>query len=258
MNITVFVVSHKPYWMPKDPVYQPIQVGPLNRNPLVGFLQDTTGDSIAKKNSSYCELTALYWVWKNFKNNDDYIGFCHYRRYFGKKSLLSLGGSRKRAIFTNQELDSLLAGIDVLLPKKRHYYIETIETQYGHAHNLKDLYITRDIIIEKYPHYIDSFDQYMRKRSGHICNMFIMRKQLFYRYSEWLFSILREAESRISIIRYDDYQRRVFGFLGERLLNVWLGQQNACIREVPVVELEPVSYVKKGLNFIERKFTHNF
>ena len=65
-----------------DDIYMPIQVGKALHPELdLGFQCCHTGDNISEKNGSYCELTALYWAWKNLKDVD-YIGLCHYRRYF--------------------------------------------------------------------------------------------------------------------------------------------------------------------------------
>lgn len=66
----------------QDDIYMPIQVGKALHPELdLGFQCDNTGDNISEKNGSYCELTALYWAWKNLKDID-YIGLCHYHRYF--------------------------------------------------------------------------------------------------------------------------------------------------------------------------------
>ena len=78
MNINILVVTHKPHWMPKDKIYLPILVG--NSSIKEKYLRDNTGENISSKNKNYCELTAMYWAWKNLQS--DYIGLCHYRRYF--------------------------------------------------------------------------------------------------------------------------------------------------------------------------------
>ena len=80
MDIKILVAAHKKYWMPDDSVFLPIQVGAALHLAL-GYVPDNTGDNISAKNPNYCELTALYWAWKNL--DCEYIGLCHYRRYFG-------------------------------------------------------------------------------------------------------------------------------------------------------------------------------
>ena len=82
-RIKILVACHKadPN-IRQDDIYMPIQVGKALHPELdLGFQCDNTGDNISEKNGSYCELTALYWAWKNLKDVD-YIGLCHYRRYF--------------------------------------------------------------------------------------------------------------------------------------------------------------------------------
>ena len=90
MNIKIIVATHKKYWMPSDPVYFPIHVGaegkkdPMGHPLDLGYIKDNTGENISDKNKNYCELTGLYWAWKNL--NADYIGLAHYRRHFTVKN----------------------------------------------------------------------------------------------------------------------------------------------------------------------------
>ena len=80
MDIKILVAAHTKYWMPNNSVFLPIQVGAA-LHPALGYIPDTTGDNISAKNPNYRELTGLYWAWKNL--DCEYIGLCHYRRYFG-------------------------------------------------------------------------------------------------------------------------------------------------------------------------------
>lgn len=80
-NIKIYVVCHKPSYVPENPYLYPIQVGTaLSGNKLEGMFHDNEGDNISDRNKTYCELTAQYWAWKN--DDADYYGFFHYRRYF--------------------------------------------------------------------------------------------------------------------------------------------------------------------------------
>ena len=83
MNVKIIVATHKTYPMPNDKMYFPIQVGAEGKNNL-GYQADNTGDNISKKNPYFCELTGLYWAWKNL--DADYIGLAHYRRHFKGKN----------------------------------------------------------------------------------------------------------------------------------------------------------------------------
>ena len=81
MNCKILVCCHKKDVFASDPPYFPIQVGKALSSVDLGITGDDTGDNISGKNPSYCELTGLYWAWKNLKDTD-VIGLCHYRRYF--------------------------------------------------------------------------------------------------------------------------------------------------------------------------------
>lgn len=255
MDIKIIIATHKKYWMPVDDIYLPIHVGaerktdnkgqPLN----LGYIKDNTGDNISNKNKNYCELTGLYWAWKNL--NADYIGLAHYRRHF---TLHPGRGNKKLKPVTKDELEPILAKHEVLLPKKRNYFIETNYSQYAHAHQVIDLDTTRQIILEKYPEYIKAFDRSMKRTTGHRFNMFIMKRDKLDAYCEWLFDILFELERRLDISGYSDYDARVFGFISERLIDPWVEANNIKYKEIPYVFMEEQNWFVKGGNFIIRKF----
>ena len=252
MNIKILVAAHKKYWMPDDDIYVPIHVGAEGKESL-GYVPDNTGDNISSKNPNYCELTGLYWAWKNL--DCEYIGLCHYRRYFGKSIHASRDMKKKKdAIFHRPDYEELLRRYDVILPKKRNYYIETVRSQYEHAHNKSDLDEVEKIIQEKYPDYLNTFIKVMDRRKLHILNMFVMKKHIFDEYCTWLFDILFTLEKRIDISAYDSYEARIFGFMSERLFNVWIERQNLKKYEANVVFLENINWIRKGSNFLKRKF----
>lgn len=251
----IFVVTHKDYPMPIEKIYMPITVG-KNKQKLT-FNKFYTDDalenrSIAKKNDSYCELTALYAIWQDSKFSKlDYMGLVHYRRYFTE------GKVRKKNkfehILSEKRVLKLFKQYDVILPKIRHYFIETNYSHYAHAHNVKDLDTTRSVIEELHPEYLADFDQVMKKTSGHRFNLMIMKKEKLDAYCQWLFSILFEVENRIDCEGYDPYQTRVFGFLSERLLDVWIQYQQVSYYEQNYSFMEKENWVLKGKNFLMRK-----
>ena len=251
MDIKILVATHKKYWMPQNNIYFHIHVGREGKADL-GYIGDNTGDNISAKNANYCELTGLYWAWKNLKC--DYIGLCHYRRYFANKKLLTNNPEKKKEVILHRtDYEKLLQEYDVILPVKRNYYIETVRSQYEHAHNKCDLDETEKIIAEFYPEYSEAFAKVMDRTKLHILNMFVMKKALFDEYCSWLFSILFELEKRIDITNYNQYEARVFGFIAERLFNVWLEKQRLNVKEVPIMNLEKVNWVNKIYKFLKRK-----
>ena len=81
LNTKILVCCHKKDIMAVQEPYFPIQLGKTLTEVDLGITTDNTGDNISYKNLSFCELTGIYWAWKNLKNTD-IIGLCHYRRYF--------------------------------------------------------------------------------------------------------------------------------------------------------------------------------
>lgn len=246
----LYVVMHKPARYPQGTGFVPIQVGQADD---FAALRDDNGENIAAKNASFCELTALYWIWKN--DTSTAAGLVHYRRYFAKKHCIGPPWNR---IASEETLEEILATCDMILPKKRHYYIETNYSQYAHAHHEKDLVQTRRVLEAHYPEYVPAFDAVMARRSGHRFNMLLCRREVLDAYCSWLFPILFALEESIDLSGYDAYNRRVFGFLGERLLDVWLENQELRIAELPVVNTEGENWLVKGPKFVMRKIQGTF
>ena len=213
-RIGIIVASHIECSMPDDPMYIPVMAGSALRNHVPeGYLRDDTGDNISTRNDEYCELTALYWAWKNL--DMDVIGLCHYRRFFASPQ-------HRNHLLSEDEAMHLLYCYDAILPEVRNYYVETNYSQYVHSHHAEDLVAARNIIAEKYPGYIEAYDRRMAMTKGHRFNMLIMKRPLLDEYCRWLFDILFELEEKLDISHYSENDRRVFGFVAERLLDVWM------------------------------------
>lgn len=253
MDVKIYSVFHKPYWIPDDKVYVPIQVGfgsqIFNNNKPI--LRDDNGFNISNRNKNYCELTAIYWIWKNCHH--DYIGVDHYRRHFAESRI----GKKKTIILKSERLVRLLSLNKVILPKKRHYFIETNYSQYCHAHHEIDLIKTRYILEKDYPEYLISFDYVMAKRSGHRFNMFIMPWHIFDSYCTWLFDIIFKLDDILDISTYNNYDSRVFGFVAERLLDVYLINNKIKILDMDYVFMDKEHLIRKYINFVKRKIKLN-
>ena len=131
MKIEVYVVSHKAAKMPSDKMYIPVQVGNNPQN-FKGYLRDNTGINISSKNASYCELTAQYWGAKN--RTADVKGLVHYRRLFsnGSSNFFKSVHAKWKDVLTHSKLEQLMQNYDMVLPRKRNYYIETLWSHYEH------------------------------------------------------------------------------------------------------------------------------
>lgn len=252
MNIKLLVATHKEYRMPEDSMYFPIHVGKETSALSLPFPGDNTGEHISGKNSSFCELTALYWAWKNL--DADYIGLAHYRRHFTVRKPGPFCRDKFPFILTSTEVEPLLQKHSILLPKQRNYFIETNYSHFVHAHPAESIDTTREILSELFPSYLASFDLVMQRKKAHRFNMLIMKRELLHDYCHWLFSLLFELEHRLDISSYTAYNQRIFGFISERLLDVYLEANKLSYAELPVVFMENEHWIKKGFAFLKRKF----
>lgn len=270
-SIKILIAAHKPYAVPKNDLYLPICVGQsLTKTNMANFIGDDTGKNISRKNPVFCELTALYWAWKNL--HADYIGLVHYRRYFKnhgsptkndvyittdaiKDAETDLKIIRKLQQTLSQDCAiDILKSTDVILPKKRHYYIENLYDHYCKTMNPEPLIKTRQIIADTCPKYLAEFDKLKIRRSAHMFNMFIMKKEILDQYCSWIFSILFELEKQIDATNWSNFQKRYAGRVSELLLDIWLYTNQISYKELPVVNIEPVNWPKKCADFLQAKF----
>lgn len=231
--MSVFVAAHKPFTTKLGEGYVPIHVGKAISSIELDFQGDNTGDNISSKNRNFCELTGLYWIWKN--TSDDIVGLVHYRRYFFNRRF----NVTENNIISMNEIKTILKEKDIILPKKTVMLKKTVYTNYKDRHRISDLDICGEIIQNRYPDYIFAFEKLMNSHKYYSFNMFITKWAIFNSYMGWLFTIFDEVESRIDITGLDSYNTRVYGFLAERLLNVWIIKHSELkIRELPVYNIE--------------------
>ena len=252
-NIKIIVATHKKYQMPEDKMYIPVQVGAEGKEDL-GYQKDNSGENISEKNPYFCELTGLYWAWKNL--SADYIGLVHYRRHFSVNKKIPKSESEKfKILLTEGQASEKLEKVDVILPKLRKYYIENLYSHYEHTMYIEPLDETRKIIEKKYPEYIEEFDKLHKRTSAHMFNMFVMKKEILNEYCTWLFDILFELEKRTDPSKYDSFHARFYGRVSELLLDVWINKNQIKYEEVKVIDMQNVNWVKKGVAFLQAKFT---
>ena len=251
-KIKVIVATHKKYQMPTDKLYLSLHVGSEGKEDL-GYQKDNVGKNISKKNPFFCELTGLYWAWKNL--DADYIGLVHYRRYFTmSKNPGKTTNEKFKNVLTLKETKELLKETDIILPNKRKYYIENLYDHYKHTMYIEPLDETRNILEEKYPKYLEEFDKLHKRTSAHMFNMFIMKKDILDDYCKWLFDILFELEKRMKDKEYDSFHSRFYGRVSELLLDVYINTNNLNYKEVKFMDMESINWWKKGTSFLKAKF----
>ncbi len=242
MEIMIYVITHKDF---DDSIvnkkgYRILHVG-KNSNCKDWYLRDDTGDNISEKNPGFCELTGLYWIWKNAKEmEDDAVGLVHYRRFFtyAVDDLLYTYFNKKARLVSFEDIERGLKKHDVILPVPLTI-ARSVRGFYGDYHNPKDLIAIREVIEVLYPEYLGTFDRIMNGHHFYFGNMIITKRKLLNKYCEWLFSILEIVEKRIANSNIDDdYQSRKFGFLSERLIQVWIEHNRLRIKTYPVYNTE--------------------
>lgn len=254
-KVTIVIATHKKYEMPKGNSYLPLHVGKYGKE-NIGYTGDDCGDNISVKNSSFCELTGLYWGWKNLKS--DYIGLVHYRRHFSKKKRFST--KKIKDVLNDDDINHIIKNNDIIVPERRWYIIETLYSHYAHTHDKAHLDLVRELILQLYPDYIHYFDKVMNQRFGHMFNMFIMKKELVNEYCEWLFNLLFVLEKEINTENLNNFDLRLYGRVSELLFNVWLAKKldsaagDIKIKSVPYMYTEKINLYKKIRSFIFAKY----
>lgn len=231
-DIKIYIATHSDFVAKVPAIYEPLLVGSDFNVAEHVSCKDNVGDNISRKNRSYCELTALYWMWKN--SNSDVLGLVHYRRFFpglvGNHDLFGILGAG--------EVRHYLSTHDILLIKEYQLHKESVYDQYKACHNEADMVAVREIIAKKCPDYNQAFQDVMLGSKLVRYNMFVANKTLVDEYCQWLFPLLFELEEVVSVSDYDGYQKRVYGFLAERLFTVWLAKRKPRIKYFALRNIE--------------------
>lgn len=235
----IYIASHKHMELPTNFPYKPLFVGayriPQSERLRQWDYDDSKLDNISYDNSFFCELTGQYWIWRH--SDEDIKGLVHYRRYLGSQPT----GTPQDKPLTETEIRDLLTSHDCLIARREELIVNdqpaSIAHHYRHLHSSNDLQLARMSIKKLSPDYLLDFDSTMLDCSLSPCNILIAPKELFDGYSRWLFTIMDDLSKRIDPVNYrDTYQQRVFGFLAERLLNVYIRHNKLNAKECNLID----------------------
>lgn len=231
-DIKLFVTCHKKFHIPNCSLLYPVQAGATFNKKIDGYYYDDQGENISYKNKKYCELSVQYYAWKN--QDADYYGFMHYRRYFSftdKKfktnwlkeiEIDDFDNFEETFGYDEKNIQDIVSKYDVIVPTKQllgHVYLQY---KFSVFQDAKDLKFCKKYICEKYPEMKKATKKYLRSFKGYCCNQFIMKKDLFNDYCNWLFDILEKHEE-FNSHEYSDVQKfRVSGYLAERLFGIYV------------------------------------
>ncbi|HAO05990.1 MAG TPA: exopolysaccharide biosynthesis protein [Chryseobacterium sp.] len=245
-KVKILVCTHKKALCLTDDIYMPIQVGRVEVDYDLGFQTDLTGDNIGDKHFTYSEYTGIYWAWKNLKNVD-YIGWCHYRRYFclnngkeyNRETLIIKEDDLFKFDFSTNSLKSYLSEYDIILPIKR-VFPSSVWDVMKRCHDNRDLKITEEILQNMYPEYMPTFNKYLKNTNRlEQLSVFITKWEIFDNYCKWLFSILFEIEKRADILNNSIHTERKIAFIAEQLSSVYYHHNKLKIKHLPVAWVNP-------------------
>ena len=245
----IYIATHKKFDVPNLNGYCALQVGAEGKEKY-GYLRDNIGNHISGKNANYCELTGLYWIWKN--TDDSYKGLVHYRRYFGRNNL----SNKISDICSYEYLLNCLKSVDIVLPYVEYFKQNAKEEILLHCCTEEIFDKLRQIIETKYPDYIETYDRYFNENKASLFNMLFCKREIFDAYCEWLFSILFVLEKQVDLAKLNTYQQRLYGFLSERLLNVWVIKNKLVVKHLPVIHMELPVFDR--IRLVRRRFTNRF
>ena len=237
-KVRIYTVCHKAFNKPSYPMYLPIHAGRKGQKDL-GYIGDDKGDNISEYNPYINECTAIYNIWKNVKDFE-YIGINHYRRYFSVRTMNRVSDW----FLLEKDILDYFEDYDIILKDVDYSYPETIEEHliktFKNTHTVYvGLQIARNILSEKYPERLDNFDRVMKGHTLYLCNLFVMPFKLFDDYCDFLFPFIIELTDRIDEelngIYQNDYDKRIAGFIAERMFTVWLLDKDLRVKELPVI-----------------------
>ena len=186
----------------------PIQVGAALTEQKICELRDNIGDNLSLRNRDYCELSALYWAWKNDLKSD-YIGLCHYRRRF----VLT---EKQFAYIEEQDLDAVYTVPKIIDQGVEYEFVERCN------HVKEEVWeFLEEAIYKLYPDYAEAWEELKRTFFLITLNMAIMKRNVLEDYCSWLFDILAEVDRHYTD-RGIQPDNRYLGYLGECLTTVYV------------------------------------
>lgn len=271
--IKILIACHKPSELPKNNLFLPIRVGAAKADDDFGLQRDDGGDNISDKNSSYCELTAIYWAWKNL--DADYYGLFHYRRFYSfskekypvsddghmmiRARILSNNVFNKYGLLDEKKMRQIIESNDVVvhesrpvknLPTPMGIAGKTVSQHYAYHDGTiirnSDISLMMDVIKSSYPSIYPYINEYMNGKSFLGYNMFIMKKKYFMNMCEFEFNVLKRIEDKLAsnINERSVNANRIYGYLAEILTSAYIYYLRCTVPGIRVEELQMIYALK--------------
>ncbi len=268
-TIKILVGYHKPATLLKSDILVPIHLGravakEASKDGVLSewdyqwmvdnMIGDDTGENISSRNRELCEMTGLYWVWKNYEQlgNPDYIGFMHYRRIFDftnksqhlplykELSLPYVDHLSDPYEFLNADsIRQTVKASGCIISK--HFVLNPVKKFKSINYLNYSDYNTAISLLNKYfPQYAQYADNYNQGNKCFFCNTIILPRETFFLYAEYMFKILLELENKIDKSNYTTRQVRMSAYISEWLTGIFFTylSSTARVHEVPVLYIK--------------------
>ena len=167
--------------------------------------QKHEGDNIDNLNPWYCELTGLYWIWKNSK--EDIVGLEHYRRYFVNS---------KNKLLNENEIKNILLKYDIITCHYKFPNASIYETYKKHKFGTREYFALYDTLKNK-----KYLSKYLSNNDLIVFNMFICKKEIIDKYCDWFFNNIKKLN-----LDLNTKKKRMIGYLAEYIFGAWLADNN--------------------------------
>jgi len=247
-----------------------IQVGSALASQLFpDMLHDNDGENISIHNPKYCELTAVYWAWKNQDKlgNPDYIGLMHDRRHFLFNPQLPIPNTQVTwldhssvymfppicnkylSYLTDDSIRSYFPTNDIMILKpydnENRIPNGNMRDRFligeGVTGNLFDMWV--ETVRELFPDYIPELEAFTKGHIEHLCSMSIMRKDLFEQYCQFQFAVLGTLDKQIDSSNFSKPKKRFLGYLGEFMLSLFIMKLRNTRPDVRIIEVNGVFFM---------------
>ncbi|EDP5498394.1 TPA: DUF4422 domain-containing protein, partial [Campylobacter jejuni] len=275
-KIKILVGYHKPAILLKDDILTPIHLGralatqaskdgEMSREDFEwmckNMIGDDIGDNISYLNRYFCELTGIYWAWKNYDklDNPDYIGFMHYRRIFdfcGKSVKLPIEhlncanieyiNEQNMYDYLNREniIKTIIENQYIISQK---YILNPFE-HYKNHHKITDYIYALKLIDELFPEIKMASKKYNENKISYFCNMFVLPKKDFFDLCSFVFKIIFSLHDNIknNYCNQTIQEQRTCGYISEWLTGIYfthLKEKNKIIYELPIVYIKNTNII---------------
>ncbi len=249
----------------------PVQVGcALKKDLYDDMYHDNDGENISAHNPKYCELSAVYWGWKNQDKlgNPDYVGLMHDRRHFLFNANLPIPNKQVTwmphspvymfppvcpaylTYLTDDVIRSYFPKYDIMILKPYD-----VKYRLGEKGNMRERFLrseamSADIfevwvktVKELFPDYTDELTTFVNGHIEHLCSMSVMRKDLYEQYCHFTFTALKAVDEQIDSSQFSAPKKRFLGYLGEFMLSLFVMKLKHTRPDVNFAELNGVFFM---------------